>query len=43
MENPTQVEVKVTWSLAWGLFWRMALMQLAAGFIFGLLIIIAGG
>jgi hypothetical protein len=28
-ENKTEVEVKVTWKLAWGLFWRQLLIGLA--------------
>ena len=32
------VEVKPTWRLAWGLFWRMTLLQIAAIIVFSFLL-----
>ena len=32
-----EMEVKVTWRLAWGLFWRWFLIQLGISIILGLI------
>ena len=38
-----QVDVKPTWVLAWGLFWRMTLITLGIyGVVFGILFAIVG-
>ena len=31
--KPAQVEIKVTWSMAWSLWWRWMLMSIALGAI----------
>jgi len=38
-----QMEVKVTWRLAWGLFWRWFLIQLGIGAIMWLIFFLVFG
>jgi len=35
MDNNDQVQVKPTWRLAWGLFWRMFLIYLGISVVVG--------
>ncbi len=37
-----QMEVKVTWRLAWGLFWRWFLIQLGIGVIIWIIMFFVG-
>jgi hypothetical protein len=38
-----EVEIKVTWRLAWSLWWRMMLISLGIWFIIWLIMVIAVG
>ena len=35
-------EVKPTWQLAWGLWWRMLLISVGIGIVIGLILFIVG-
>lgn len=37
-----EVKVKVTWGLAWALFWRMMLIELGISAVIGIIAFIAG-
>jgi hypothetical protein len=37
-----KVDVKPTWRLAWGLFWRIFLIQLGISAVIGLIVFLAG-
>ena len=39
-QQRNQVEVKPTWRLAWGLFWRMFLIELGVAAVIWLIVLI---
>jgi len=42
MDNNDQVQVKATWRLAWGLFWRMFLISMGIYAVIGLIMFLVG-